>query len=82
MSVSSAWALLVAAKGNIAAAQKGVETAKAALRDVREEQMLGQRTNFDVLNAMKSLLAAQVNIVSFRHDLVVASYSVLAGWRL
>lgn len=79
MSVSSAWGLLLAAKANIAAAEKGVETAQAALRDVRDEQMLGQRTIFDVLNAMKTLLTTQINLVSFRHDLVVASYSVLAS---
>lgn len=77
--VSSAWGLLLAAKGNIAAGQKAVETTQSALQDVRDEQKLGQRSIFDVLNAVRAYLIAQVNFVSFRHDLVLASYSVLAS---
>jgi len=77
--VTSAWGLLLAAKGNIAAGQKAVEAAQNAIQDVRDEQKLGQRSVFDVLNAVRTSLVAQVNLVSFRHDLVVSSYSVLAS---
>jgi len=77
--VSSAWGLLIAAKGNVAAGESAVEATKIALQGVREEERVGQRTLLDVLNSEQQYLNAQVNLVSFRRDLVVASYSVLSG---
>jgi outer membrane protein len=40
---------------------------------------VGQRTILDVLNSEQQYLNAQVNLVSFQRDLVVASYGVLAA---
>lgn len=77
--VSSAWGLLIAAKGNVAAGEAAVEATRIALQGVREEERVGQRTLLDVLNSEQQNLNAQVNLVSFRRDLVVASYSVLSG---
>ena len=77
--VSSQWGLVVAARGNIAAGKSAVESTRIALEGVREEERVGQRTILDVLNSEQQNLNAQVNLVSFQRDLVVASYGVLAG---
>jgi len=76
--VSAQWGLLVAARGNVAAGKSAVEATRIALQGVREEERVGQRTILDVLNSEQQYLNAQVNLVSFQRDLVVASYSVLA----
>ncbi len=77
--VSSQWGLILAAKGNVAAGQAAVAATRIALDGIRQEQKVGQRTTLDVLNAAQLYLNAQVNLVSFRRDLVVASYGVLAA---
>ena len=77
--VSSQWALVTAAKGNIAAGKSAVEATRIALEGVREEERVGQRTILDVLNSEQQNLNAQVNLASFQRDLVVASYGVLAA---
>ncbi|HXR35088.1 MAG TPA: TolC family outer membrane protein, partial [Candidatus Binataceae bacterium] len=76
--VSSQWGLIVAAKGNVAAAKSAVEATGIALQGVQEEEKVGQRTILDVLNSEQQYLNAGVNLVSFQRDLVVASYGVLA----
>jgi outer membrane protein len=76
--VSAQWGLIIAAKGNVAAGKSAVEATRIALQGVREEEKVGQRTILDVLNAEQQFLNAGVNLVSFQHDLVVASYGVLA----
>jgi outer membrane protein len=75
--VSSQWGLLIAARGNVAAGKSAVEATRIALQGVREEEKVGQRTILDVLNSEQQYLNAQVNLVSFQRDLVVASYGVL-----
>ena len=77
--VSSQWGLIVAARGNIAAGKSAVESTRIALEGVREEEKVGQRTILDVLNSEQQNLNAQVFLVSFQRDLVVASYGVLAA---
>jgi outer membrane protein len=77
--VMSQWGLIVAARGNIAAGKSAVESTRIALEGVREEEKVGQRTILDVLNSEQQNLNAQVFLVAFQRDLVVASYSVLAG---
>ena len=77
--VSSQWGLVVAARGNIAAGKSAVESTRIALEGVREEERVGQRTILDVLNSEQQNLNAQVYLVSFQRDLVVASYGVLAA---
>ena len=77
--VMSQWGLIIAARGNIAAGKSAVESTRIALEGVREEERVGQRTILDVLTAEQQNLNAQVFLVSFQRDLVVASYGVLAG---
>ncbi len=76
--VSSQWGLIIAARGNIAAGKSAVESTSIALEGVREEERVGQRTILDVLTAEQQNLNAQVFLVSFQRDLVVACYGVLA----
>jgi outer membrane protein len=76
--VSSQWGLIIAARGNVAAGKAAVDATKIALQGVREEEKVGQRTILDVLNSEQQFLNANVNLVSFQRDLVVASYGVLA----
>jgi outer membrane protein len=76
--LSSQWGLIIAAKGNVAAGKSAVEATRIALEGVREEERVGQRTILDVLNSEQQFLNANVNLVSFQRDLVVASYGVLA----
>ncbi len=76
--VSSQWGLIIAAKGNVAAGKSAVEATSIALEGVREEEKVGQSTILDVLNSEQQFLNANVNLVSFQRDLVVASYGVLA----
>jgi outer membrane protein len=77
--VSSQWGLVLAARGNVAAGKSATEATRIALEGVRQEEKVGQRTILDVLNSEQLYLNAQVNLVSFQRDLVVASYGVLAA---
>jgi outer membrane protein len=77
--VSSQWGLVIAARGNVAAGKSATEATRIALEGVRQEERVGQRTILDVLNSEQQYLNAQVNLVSFQRDLVVASYGVLAA---
>ncbi len=77
--VMSQWGLIIAARGNIAAGKSAVEATTIALEGVREEERVGQRTILDVLSSEQQKLNAQVFLVSFQRDLVVACYGVLAS---
>jgi outer membrane protein len=73
------WGQLEATKAQTEAAERQVKYSESALRGVRNEALLGQRTTLDVLNALQSLLTARVNLISAQHDRVVASYNVLSA---
>lgn len=77
--VTAAWSRLQAARAQLASDEVQVDAARTALRGVREEEKVGQRTLLDVLNAEQEFLDAQVSLISTRRDLVVASYTVLAS---
>ena len=77
--VVSSYARLKAARAAIQSGREVVKAAEAALRGVRLEALVGQRTVLDVLNAQQALLDARVKLVSFQHDSVVATYAVLAA---
>lgn len=76
--VTAAWSRLMAARSQLNSDQVQVEANRLALEGVREEERVGQRTLLDVLNAELEYLEAQIQLVSTRHDLVVANYQVLA----
>lgn len=77
--VVTAWAQVEAAIGAISAAQEAVEAAEIALSGVQEEQLVGQRTTLDVLDAQQVLLTAREGLVIARHGRVVANFSVLSA---
>lgn len=73
------WGALEAAKAAIQSAQSSVAANEIALRGVREEWRVGQRTTLDVLNAQTALFDARASLVIAQRDRVVASYSLLSA---
>ncbi|WP_425531990.1 TolC family outer membrane protein [Ancylobacter koreensis] len=73
------WGALEAAKAAIESAQASVAANEIALRGVREEWRVGQRTTLDVLNAQTALFDARASLVIAQRDRVVASYAVLSA---
>ncbi|HSI41031.1 MAG TPA: TolC family outer membrane protein [Xanthobacteraceae bacterium] len=73
------WGALDAAKASIQSAQASVAANEIALRGVREEWRVGQRTTLDVLNAQTALFNARASLVIAQRDRVVASYALLSS---
>lgn len=73
------WGALEAARAAIESAQASVAANEIALRGVREEWRVGQRTTLDVLNAQTALFNARASLVVAQRDRVVASYAVLSA---
>jgi outer membrane protein len=77
--IVQAWGQFEAAKAQVQSAQAQVTTAEAALKGVREESRVGQRTTLDVLNAEQAAVNARIALAAALHDRVVSSYAVLSG---
>jgi outer membrane protein len=77
--VVTAWSQLQAAKAAVQSDLVAVAANDVALKGVREEEKVGQRTLLDVLNAEQELLNAQVTLVTDRRNVVVASYSLVSA---
>lgn len=77
--IVTSWAQLQAAKAQIGATQAAVTAAEVALKGIRGEAAVGQRTTFDILTALQTLLNARVAHVMAQRDRVVASYAALAA---
>jgi outer membrane protein len=77
--VVQAWSVLQAARSQLISDQQQVESTRTALAGVREEEKVGQRTLLDVLNAEQEALNAEVQLITTKRNLVVASYSVLSS---
>jgi outer membrane protein len=77
--VVAAWSQLAASRAQLESDQASVDANRIALTGVREEERVGQRTLLDVLNAEQELLNSEVNLVTTRRNLVVASYTVLSS---
>jgi outer membrane protein len=73
----TAYSSFVAAQAQLISDRAQVEANTIALRGVREEERVGQRTILDVLNAEQDLLNSQVNLVSTQRNVVVAAYTVI-----
>lgn len=78
-SVTAAWSELQGQRAKLQSDEVQVEANRIALDGVREEQKVGQRTLLDVLNAEQEFLESQIEQVSARREVVVASYKVLAA---
>jgi outer membrane protein len=70
------WGALETAKAQIKAAQAQAQAAEVALRGVREEARVGQRTTLEVLNQQQELVNARVNLVIAQRDRVVGTFAV------
>ncbi|CAJ0873177.1 Outer membrane efflux protein BepC [freshwater sediment metagenome] len=77
--VISSYGQLSTAISQTASDAIAIKAAEAALRGVREEAKVGNRTTLDVLNAQQSLLNARVNLIISQRDRVVASYAALSA---
>jgi outer membrane protein len=73
------WSQLEAARSSIQAAQTQVNAQVIALKGIRDEYKVGQRTISDVLLAQANLVQAQSTLVNAQRDRVVASYAVLGA---
>jgi outer membrane protein len=77
--VVQAWGQLLAAKAQVAAAERQGDASERALTGVRNEALAGQRTTLDVLNSQQALVNARVSLITAQHDRVVASYTLLSA---
>ncbi len=77
--VVKAWSRMTAARAQLQSDKVQVELARVALEGVREEEKVGQRTLFDVLNSEQELLDAEVQQVVTRRDLIVATFTLLGN---
>ena len=75
----AAWSSLVAAQSQTQSDRVQVAALETALAGVRAEQVVGQRTLLDVLNAELEALNAKVQRAGNERNLVVASYAVVAA---
>ncbi len=77
--VRSAWARLDAAHTQLVFTKTQIEAADLALTGVRQEARFGTRSLLDVLNAEQELLDAKIAMTGSDHELVTATYAVLAA---
>jgi outer membrane protein len=77
--VVASFGQLRTAKVRIVADQAAVKAAETALKGVRDEVQLGQRTMLDLLYAQQALLDARVRLVASQRDRIVASYAALGS---
>jgi outer membrane protein len=76
---SSAWETYRAIIATIAAIREEVRAAEIALDGVQQEELVGQRTVLDVLDAEQELLDAKVSLVRAERDETVARFDLVAA---
>lgn len=76
--VTTAWSQLEAARARVVLGNARIKSSQVALKGVRGEEAIGQRTLLDVLNAEQDILDSQVAQILARRDVVIASYEVLS----
>lgn len=75
---TDAWQQSRAARARIAAAKLQVAAARDALKGVTIETQVGERAFFEILDAQRELVNAEVSLARAKHDLYVANYGLLA----
>lgn len=75
----SAWESYRTVVATITAIGEEVRAAEIALEGVREEELVGQRTVLEVLDAEQELLDANVSLVEARRDETVARFELVAA---
>lgn len=71
-----AWSQFQSAKIRLGAAEDQARAASTALKGVREEFGLGQRTATNVLDAVQDLLSASINLATAQRERVLTTYTV------
>ncbi|MHA1524871.1 MAG: TolC family outer membrane protein [Alphaproteobacteria bacterium] len=77
--VIALWQNWKAARQRIKFAKNTVAAAKTAVRGVKVEAKVGQRTVIDVLDAQREQVFAQIELAKSRRDALVFSYDLLAA---
>lgn len=77
--VSQAWNRLLAGRAAVAADMEQVRAARVAYEGAVEEQKVGLRTTFEVLQQEQILRDAELSLNSARHDTYLATAQVLQG---
>jgi TolC family type I secretion outer membrane protein len=77
--VQTAWAQLTGARDRLAEYRTSLDANSVAARGIARQQSVGARTLIEVLNADQEKLGAEVNLVTARHDVLVASLRVVAA---
>jgi outer membrane protein len=75
---TEAWQNLQAARAKITSFQAAVKANNIAYAGLVEENRVGTRTTFDVLQGQQDLFASEVNLVNAQHDEAVSSYQIKA----
>ena len=75
--LSAAWAGLTKSRKKTELDRQRISFAVSALKGVREEERVGQRTLLDVLNAEEELFQARSSLEENFRDMVVSHYEVL-----
>jgi outer membrane protein len=76
-SISQSWNRLLAGRAAVAANMEQVRAARVAYEGAVEEQKVGLRTTFEVLQQEQILRDAELSLNTARHDTYVATASVL-----
>jgi outer membrane protein len=76
--VSAGWSQLEAARARVELGNARIKSSQVALKGVRGEEAIGQRTLLDVLNAEQDILDSQVAQINARRDVLISSYQVLS----
>ncbi|HWA91726.1 MAG TPA: TolC family outer membrane protein [Rhizomicrobium sp.] len=77
--VKDTWANYHAAQEAVGHNTRRVGASEDALNGVIQQQHQGERQILDILNAEQERLAAQLALAGSRHDMVVASYQLVAS---
>jgi outer membrane protein len=75
---TEAWQNLQAARAKIISFEAAVKANNIAYAGLVEENRVGTRTTFDVLQGQQDLFASEVNLVNAQHDEAVSSYQIKA----
>jgi len=75
---TQAWQNLQAAQAKIKSFEAAVRANTIAYQGLVEENRVGTRTTFDVLQGQQDLFASQVNLTNAQHDEAVSSYQIKA----
>lgn len=76
-SVTDAWQQMLAARARIRAARLQVSSAEEALKGVKIETDVGERSFFEILDAHRELVNSKIAMANAERDVVVANYTLL-----